>query len=134
LIIILLCACCVIGANWWDDSKAFKITTSNIKDLLGPGDPDMPPPSTHYVVEFFGEHCVYCQKFLPDWNRLAQEYNDKSNIKISTINADKERSAIAKFGINAYPTLVYFPPGKSMYKYTFSEHRNYQNVKDWILK
>jgi predicted lipid-binding transport protein (Tim44 family) len=39
-----------------------------------------------------------------------------------------------KYGVKQYPTLAYFPPGKSMYKYKFGKQRDYDNVKQWILE
>lgn len=85
----------------------------------------------HYAVEFFGENCGYCRTFKPDWDKLAEELND-TDITVATINASQLPDIAKKYGIRAYPTLVYFAPGKEMYKYKFSGDRTIENVRSWI--
>ena len=117
------------GQDWWDDGKSLEITDENMWKTIG-----SKTQQNHHVVEFFGERCGYCRTFKPDWDRLAEEFNNKTDIVISSINSTKYRPIAKKFGISAYPTLVYFVPGKSMYKYSFEDKRNYENVRKWILE
>ena len=65
---------------------------------------------------------------------MAEEFNGKSDIMIASINSNQNQKISTKFAIHSFPTIVYFVPGKGMYKYKFSEQRNYENVKKWILE
>ena len=94
--------------------------------------------NTHYVLEVFGENCGYCKQFKPDWDKLAEEFNDNpdaefDDIMISLMNGNKEKIAGQKYGVRAFPTLLYFVPGNGMYKYQFEGPRSYENVRNWIL-
>ena len=68
----------------------------------------------------------------PDWDKLSEHYNDKSNVVISTLHSEKNHDIVRKFGIRSFPTIVQFTPKKTMYKYEFSGNRSYQNLMSWI--
>lgn len=114
---------------WWKDSKSIEISDSNAWKTI-----NSKTLNTHYAVEFYSENCKFCKTFKPDWDKMAEEFNDKTDIMISTINANKNPTLSQKYGIRAYPTIVYFVPGKSTFKYTFNDDRTYQNVRKWILE
>ncbi|CAI2375376.1 unnamed protein product [Moneuplotes crassus] len=127
VIIMLLISLTGVLAGWWSDMKALNIDENNSWKTI-----ESKTLSTHYVVEFFSENCGWCQKWKPDWDKMVDKFNSDTDIMISSINANKSPKLADKFGINAFPTIVYFVPGKSMYKYKYEGQRTFENVKKWI--
>ncbi|CAI2375143.1 unnamed protein product [Moneuplotes crassus] len=127
VIIMLLIGLTGVLAGWWSDMKALNIDENNSWKTI-----ESKTLSTHYVVEFFSENCGWCQKWKPDWDKMVDKFNSDTDIMISSINANKSPKLADKFGIHAFPTIVYFVPGKSMYKYKYEGQRTFENVKKWI--
>ena len=87
--------------EWFEDSKALEINSDIIPHTLSTSNQDK-----HYIVEFFSENCKFWVTLKPTWDQLAEEFNDKSDIVIATINSNKNRGVASKFGINAYVVLT----------------------------
>ena len=48
--------------------------------------------------------CGHCQNFLPTWENLQNNYNNK--YKFTTLDSEKDKSEINKLKINGFPTIL----------------------------
>jgi len=96
-----------VRGGWWSDAKSLEINEVNLWKTL-----DSKTLSNHYVVEFFSESCKFCKDFKPDWDKLAEEFNENTDITIATMNCNKMGKVCKKYGIRSYPSLVYITPSK----------------------
>ncbi len=58
------------------------------------------------VVEFYITNCIYCAKIAPELKEIEEKYGDV--VFVVKMHAEKYPSEAAKYGIQAFPTLVYF--------------------------
>lgn len=61
------------------------------------------------LVEFFSDHCHYCQELLPVLAAIATERPD--SLRIFKFDAGAEPEFASRFGIRAVPNLVLFQNG-----------------------
>lgn len=59
------------------------------------------------IVDFYATWCGPCRQLSPLLEELAVEYNGKINVY--KIDTDKERELAQELGIQALPTVVFFP-------------------------
>ncbi|MDD2799789.1 MAG: thioredoxin [Bacteroidales bacterium] len=59
------------------------------------------------VVDFYATWCGPCKQISPLLEQLAGEYNGK--FVLYKIDTDKEQQLASELGIQALPTLVFFP-------------------------
>ncbi len=65
------------------------------------------------IVDFYANWCGPCRQLSPLLEELANEYKDK--IVVYKIDTDKEKEIAQDLGIQALPTLIFFPlKGKPM--------------------
>jgi len=67
-----------------------------------------------WFVEFYAPWCGHCKKLTPIWDRLAETL--KKKVTIAKVDVTKNRILGKRFGIQGFPTLIFFSKGK-MYKY-----------------
>lgn len=60
--------------------------------------------------------------------RAAMQLLDKAGVSYQTLNADKERELVAKYGVKQAPTLV-VPTGDG-----FDKYRGVSNIKGWLMQ
>ncbi len=61
------------------------------------------------VVDFFSDHCHFCQELLPILFAIASERPD--SLRIFKFDAGAEPEFASRFGIRAVPNLVLFQNG-----------------------
>merc|ERR1712194_836490 len=62
-------------------------------------------------IKFFAPWCGHCKKMAPDWEKLADEWADKSDALIAEIDCTAEGKPICdEFGIKGFPTLKFGDP------------------------
>ncbi len=59
------------------------------------------------IVDFYADWCGPCRKLSPILEELANEY--KGKIIVYKVDTEKEKQIASELGIQALPTLVFFP-------------------------
>ena len=54
------------------------------------------------VILFYGDNCMHCQKFKPEWERIKQS----GMINTQDYNCSKNPLACHAYGIQGYPTIM----------------------------
>jgi len=62
-----------------------------------------------WFVEFYAPWCGHCQRLAPEWAALATTL--KGEVKVAKIDATQNKELAARFGVNGYPTIKFFPAG-----------------------
>lgn len=61
------------------------------------------------VYYFFTEWCPYCKKARPIWDKLKDQFNNKTlngkNLSFKEIDCEKNEKMADKFNIEGYPTI-----------------------------
>uniref|UniRef100_A0A7N0TZ58 Thioredoxin domain-containing protein n=1 Tax=Kalanchoe fedtschenkoi TaxID=63787 RepID=A0A7N0TZ58_KALFE len=59
-----------------------------------------------WIVEFFAPWCGHCKKLAPEWKKAAN--NLKGKVKFGHVNCDEEKSLMARFNVQSFPTILVF--------------------------
>jgi len=83
------------------------------------------------LVEFYAPWCGHCKKLIPIYEKLAQVFESDSNVVIAKVDATENQQLAAKYEVQGYPTLKFFPQGgKNGEKYEGG--RSLKNFVDFI--
>ena len=67
------------------------------------------------LVAFYAPWCRYSQELLPEYAKAAGILAQKSSpFKLAKVDATVEVSLANKFGVDGFPTLIFFQNGKPM--------------------
>lgn len=81
---------------------AFKITDSNVEELLASGKP--------VVIDFWATWCGPCVGMAPVIDELAEEYDGK--VVIGKYNVDEEGEFASDNRVMSLPTILFYKDGK----------------------
>ena len=87
--------------------------------------------SPHFVM-FFAPWCGHCQHLAPTWEELHQKYMVELNVASVDCTSVKGKELCNLFNIRGYPTLLFLPPGSSVY-YTHRGGRSFEDLKSYAL-
>ena len=119
--------------NWWHDAKGTMTHNSNeFQNLVEAAGPD-----TFIVVDFFMPACHYCVKFMPEWNKIVDEFTAEygsDKIKFVKVDGTKDRWTGDRYSIDSYPSFIILQPGSfgDQFHHWRPQHRDYQGMKYWI--
>ncbi|CAM8949768.1 unnamed protein product [Rhodiola kirilowii] len=63
-----------------------------------------------WIVEFFAPWCGHCKKLASEWKKAAN--NLKGKVKLGHVNCDEEKSIMARFNVQSFPTILVFGADK----------------------
>ena len=88
------------------------------------------------VVDFYMPQCGWCEKFMPEWNRVVQELTVSTNgdVKFVKVDGTTDRGVASHFGVESFPTFVIIPPGSEGVDYQTwkTRDRTYDGMMKWI--
>lgn len=85
------------------DKDVIELTDSNFDKLVLQSE-DM------WLVEFFAPWCGHCKNLAPHWAEAATKL--KGKVKLGALDATVHTSKASSYGIQGYPTIKFFAPGK----------------------
>lgn len=113
---------------WWEKSKAFSLNTKNFDKYVG--------QDKYVFLEFYSKSCIYCEKFMPDLNRLVDEFNgpngSRPDILIAKINGEENDQIAENYNVHLFPTFVLLFPGNDSFPHKFVFERDYKTVKKYL--
>ncbi|KAJ4830352.1 Protein disulfide-isomerase 2-3 [Turnera subulata] len=82
------------------------------------------------LVEFFAPWCGHCQALTPTWEKVASIL--KGVATVAAVDADAHKSLAQEYGIQGFPTIKAFVPGKGPVDYQGA--RDVKPIADFALK
>jgi thioredoxin 1 len=64
------------------------------------------------LVDVWGSRCSHCKQLEPILMELAAQYDGR--VKVCELNAESSPRTMAKLGVQATPTVLYFSKGKEL--------------------
>lgn len=96
--------------NWWKESKGTKTNNAaEFQDFVEDAGPD-----TFIVVDFFMPACKYCVEFMPNWNKIVDEFTaeyGEDKIKFVKVDGVQDMWTADRYNIESFPSFVILQPG-----------------------
>lgn len=89
--------------EWWEDSKAVELNSTNFKATLG--------NNKFLIVKFYTKWCHYCKILAPTYDQLVEKVQEKNKtdlVTISRLEANSNNEIAMIYGIYSFPTIVMF--------------------------
>jgi len=68
------------------------------------------------LIDFWAIFCSPCKVMKPTFEKVAEEYRSKnSEVKLYTLDVEKNRDLAVSLGVRAVPTLKSFSGGKEVF-------------------
>ncbi|KAG9150038.1 hypothetical protein Leryth_010098 [Lithospermum erythrorhizon] len=105
--LVLLIISCVlvssVSALYSPSSPVFQLNPSNFKSKVIDS-------NSVVIVEFYAPWCGHCKALTPIWEKVATIL--KGVARVAALDADAHRSLAQEYGIEGFPTIKIFVPGK----------------------
>ena len=91
------------------------------------------------LVEFYAPWCGHCKHLTPEYKKLgeniAADPKINSQVILAKVNADDERELGEKYGVTGFPTIKWFPKGKTDPKdaLPYNGERTAEAMEAWIV-
>lgn len=68
------------------------------------------------IVDFHGLWCGPCRMMKPTFDKISEEFrNNDSEVKLYTMDVDKNRDLVSSLGIRSIPVIKSFKQGKEVH-------------------
>ena len=105
--------------------QAIELNNDNIDQYIG--------NNNYVILEFYTKWCHYCKLLSPEYNKLAEEYNNKrKDIIISRIEGQANDFTLQRYGIFRFPVIVLFKPHSKAIYSIFQNQRTYDELNKWV--
>mmetsp|Transcript_31383 Transcript_31383/g.80089 ORF Transcript_31383/g.80089 Transcript_31383/m.80089 type:complete len:416 (-) Transcript_31383:289-1536(-) len=110
----------------WIDGRVATLSKEQVRDIAaGKRDKDT-------VAVLYAPWCQFCQALEPNFAALADSLAG-SNVAVAKYQADIDREfSNANLGLKTFPTIVYFPKGRTGFVKFPSERRDPETLRMWV--
>ncbi|WP_298843783.1 thioredoxin family protein [Clostridium sp.] len=81
-------------------------------------------------VDFWGEKCKACLRFMPGVNELSKKYSDK--IKFASLNISTARRTAIGQGVLGLPTMVIYSEAEKISTITPDKISSLEDIENFI--
>jgi len=107
-----------------EDSDVVVLTNDSFDDFV--------TENKYVLAEFYAPWCGHCKNLAPHYEKAATELKEAgSEAKLAKIDATVEQDLAKKFGVQGYPTLLWFVNGQ---KSDYKGGRTSETIVEWINK
>ena len=107
-----------------EDSDVVVLTNDSFDDFVS--------ENKYVLAEFYAPWCGHCKNLAPHYEKAATELKEAgSEAKLAKIDATVEQDLAKKFGVQGYPTLLWFVNGQ---KSDYKGGRTSETIVEWINK
>jgi thiol-disulfide isomerase/thioredoxin len=78
---------------------------------------------------FKAQWCGHCINFMPTWEKINKEFNNKINIKTFDVDNKADKSKFDEYQIQGFPTLIL---NNNNNKIEYNGLRDYESIKEFI--
>jgi len=89
------------------------ISEGNVKDLTPDNFDTIVDGSKSVFVEFFAPWCGHCKNLAPAYEQVGDAFAKYPEVVIAKVDADAHKDLGGRFGVRGFPTLKFFPKGKT---------------------
>ncbi|BFZ11289.1 hypothetical protein BsWGS_14328 [Bradybaena similaris] len=83
-----------------------------------------------FFIKFYAPWCGHCQKLAPVWDDLADTFNHDNKVNIAKIDCTQSSVICKQYGIDGYPTLLWFKDGEKIEQY--QGPRTHEALKQYV--
>ncbi|CAI7810544.1 unnamed protein product, partial [Closterium sp. NIES-54] len=87
------------------DSDVVTLNNDNFDDYVG--------KEEAAFVKFYAPWCGHCKKLAPEYENFATAFKKTKSVVIAKVDCDEHKDVCSKYGVSGFPTLKWFPAGKS---------------------
>ena len=81
-------------------------------------------------------NCGYCVKFMPEWNRIVDDFTAKYGDAVTFLKVDgiADRFISQRYEVQSYPTFILIEGGTNgdVFHPWRANHRTYDGMKVWL--
>jgi len=70
--------------------------------------------SKNVFVDFYAPWCGHCKNLEPEYEIVGDAFAGSKDVVVAKVDADGHRDLGSRFGVQGFPTLKFFPKGKSV--------------------
>lgn len=85
-----------------------------------------------WMVEFYAPWCGHCKNLAPHWKAAAEQL--KGKLKMGAVDATKHSGLGAKYKVEGYPTIKYFPKGPKGEPKEYEGGRDTESIVEYGLE
>lgn len=91
-------------------------------------------PTKDVLVEFYAPWCGHCKSLAPIYNQVATIFSNDQDCLVAQMNADDavNQDIAAKYNIQSFPTLKFFPRGDAEAVEDYSGGRSIKNFMNFL--